>query len=63
MLSIVFLDSYIQSNQFEKAYEVTKTLNEVNPLFSPVLCQYWLDENKNYLKFLPGEMNEVLDCK
>jgi len=62
MHSIVFLDSYIQSNQFERAYEVTKTINEVNPLFSPVLCQYWLEENKNFLKFLPGEINEVLDC-
>jgi len=62
MLSIDFLDSYISTNQYEKAYDLSKTINEVSPIFSPVLCRYWVHENNEYLKYLPNEISELLDC-
>lgn len=61
MLSIAFLDGFINTGNFEKALEVSQQIKNLNTDFSPVLCEYWTVLHKDYvkdnIKFIESEFN------
>lgn len=63
MLSIVFLDGLLNTGEIERAVEISKLVYDLNPEFSPVLCKYFLDINKNNIKIDENKIKEYFQCE
>ncbi len=62
MLSIVFMDGFLQNENFEQPMEISNKIFEINPEFSPVLCKYWSEIHHEAIQKVIENMLTEWEC-